>query len=128
MAAVFSTDQNFENNFEKDHPRNNLVKLFQILTSGFGEEYFFRISSCPYNAKSPRRPFFRLIKISRTSFEKGHPRNNPVKLFQNRTRGFRREDFLRISSCSYLSLSPTPPPPTPMAAMSSTDQNFANSF
>ena len=44
----------------------------------------------------------RWIKISQTSFEKGHPRNNPVKLFPNRTRGFREEDFfLRISSCRY---------------------------
>ena len=37
------------------------------------------------------------IKISRTIFEKGHPRNIPVKLFQNRTSGFRGEDFLRIA-------------------------------
>ena len=28
-------------NFEKGHTRNNLVKLFQILTSSFGEEDFF---------------------------------------------------------------------------------------
>ena len=33
------------------------------------------------------------IKISRTDFEKGQPRNIPVKLFQNRTRSFREEDF-----------------------------------
>ena len=29
---------------------------------------------------------FQRIKISRTVFEKGHPRNNPVKLFQNQTK------------------------------------------
>ena len=40
------------------------------------------------------------IKISRTIFEKGHPKNIPVKLFQNLTSGF-VEDFLRISSCPY---------------------------
>ena len=31
-------------------------------------------------------------------YKKGHPRNIPVKIFQNLTNGF-REDFLRISSC-----------------------------
>ena len=79
-GPCFSTDQNFA---------NNLVKLFQILTSGFGEVDFLRISS--YSAKSPPHHsghVFRRIKISRTSFEKGHPRNIPLKLFQNRTRGF----------------------------------------
>ena len=40
---------------------------------------------------------FRLIKISQTIFEKGHQRNNPVKLFQNLTRRFRGEEFWRIS-------------------------------
>ena len=30
---------------------NNLVKLFQILTSGFREKHFLRISSC-HSAKS----------------------------------------------------------------------------
>ena len=33
------------------------------------------------------------IKISWTVFEKGHPRNIPVKLFQNLTGGSRGEDF-----------------------------------
>ena len=36
---------------------------------------------------------FRWIKISRTSFEEGHQMNNPVKLFQNLTSGFRGEEF-----------------------------------
>ena len=56
---------------------------------------------------------FRRIKISRTVFEKGHSRNIP----ENQTRGFREEDFLRISSCPYSTKSPPPPPPPPMAAM-----------
>ena len=42
--------------FEKGHPRNIPVKLFQNLTSGFGEKRFLRISSCPYSAKSPHSP------------------------------------------------------------------------
>ena len=38
------TDWNFANIFEKGHPRNNHVKLFQILISGFWGEKFWRIS------------------------------------------------------------------------------------
>ena len=42
--------------FEKDHSRNIPVKLFQNLTSSFGEEDLLRISSCPYSARSPHSP------------------------------------------------------------------------
>ena len=62
------------------------------------------------------------IKILRTLFEKGHPRNIPVKLFQNLTSGF-GEDFLRISSCPYSARSPNSPEPCLWM-----DQNFANNF
>ena len=58
-----------------------------------------------------------------TVFEKGHPRNIPVKLFQNLTSSFGEEDFLRISSCPYSARSPHSPQPCFWA-----DQNFANSF
>ena len=96
--------------FEQGHTRNNLVKLFQILISGFVED-FLKISSCPYSAKSPPPAmFFQQIKILLTIFEKGHPRNIPVKLFLNLTRRFRVEDILRISSCPFgaKSLPPSP--------------------
>ena len=63
------------------------------------------------------------IKISRTIFEKGHPRNIPVNFFKNLTRGFGEEDFLRISSCPYSARSPHSPEPFLW-----TDQNFANNF
>ena len=53
---------------------------------------------------------YRQIKISQTIFEKGHPRNIPVKLFQNLTIGF-REDFLRIFSCPYSARSLHSPEP-----------------
>ena len=43
-------------NSEKGHTRNSAVKLFQILTSSFGEDDFLRISSCPYSAKSLNPP------------------------------------------------------------------------
>ena len=62
------------------------------------------------------------IKISRTIFEKGRPRNIPVKLFQYLTSGFGEEDFLRIS-CPYSARSPHSPEPCLW-----TDQNFANNF
>ena len=41
---------------------------------------------------------YRQITILRSIFEKGHPRNIPVKSFQNLTSCF-REKSLRISSC-----------------------------
>ena len=63
------------------------------------------------------------IKISQKIFEKGHPRNIPVKLFQNRTSGFWEEDFLRISSCRYSARSPHSPEPHFWM-----DQNFTTSF
>ena len=42
--------------FEKDHTRNNPVKLFQNLTSSFRVEDFLRISICPYSAGRPHSP------------------------------------------------------------------------
>ena len=63
------------------------------------------------------------IKISRTFFDKGHPRNIPVKLFQNLTSSFVEEDFLRISSCPYSARSPHSPEPCLW-----TDHHFANNF
>ena len=66
---------------------------------------------------------YRQIKILRTIFEKGHPRNIPVKLFQNLTSSFGEENFLRISSCCYSARSPHSPEPCLW-----TDQNFANNF
>ena len=63
------------------------------------------------------------IKISRAFFEKGHPRNIHVKLFQNLTYSFGEEHFLRISSCPYSAKSPHSPEPCLL-----TDQNFANNF
>ena len=110
--------------FEKGHQRNIPVKLFQNLTSSFGED-FLRISSCPYivqEASIHLSHVFGRIKISQTIFENGHPRNIPAKLFQNLTGDF-GEDFLRISSGPYSARSPHSPEPCLW-----TDQNFANNF
>ena len=52
---------------------------------------------------------FRRIKISQISFEKGHQSNNPVKLFQNLTSGFRGEKFWRIYLKSRQWKKPLPP-------------------
>ena len=62
-------------------------------------------------------------KFREQYFKKGHPKNIPVKLFQNLTSGFREEDSLRISSCPYSARSQHSPKPCLW-----TDQNFANTF
>ena len=87
--------------FEKGHQRNIPVKIFQNLTSSFGEGDFLRISSCPFSVRSPHSPvpFF---MDGPKSCEQGHQRNIPVKLFQNLTSSFGEGDFLRISSCPYI--------------------------
>ena len=72
--------------FEKGHPRNIPVKLFQNLTSSLGEKSL-RISSCPYSAKSPHSPEPYLL-TNKNFANKGHSGNIPVKLFQNLTGGF----------------------------------------
>ena len=81
--------------FEKGHPRNIPVKLFQNLTHGFGEEDFFRISDVCIVQEAPihQSHVYACIKISQTIFKKGHARNTPVKLFQNRTSGIRKDFF-----------------------------------
>ena len=89
--------------FKKGHPRNNPVELFQNLTSGFRVEEFWRISlKSTQWKKPPPHPHpswwscFSTDQNFANNFWKGSHRNNPVKLFQNRTRGFRGEDFSRI--------------------------------
>ena len=67
---------------------------------------------------------YRRIKISQTLFEKGHPRNNPVKLFQILISSFWGEKFWRISLSPYCAKC-LPPPLQPCF---STDQNFINNF
>ena len=53
LIPCLLTDQNFANNSEKGHSRNISMKLFQNLTSSFGEEDFLEICSCPYGESSP---------------------------------------------------------------------------
>ena len=63
------------------------------------------------------------IKISQTIFEKGHPSNFSMKLFQSLTSGFIEEDYLGICSCQYSESSPYSIQPYLMM-----DQNFTYSF
>ena len=100
------------------------MKLLQNLTSGFREDFFEEflhvriVQAAPIHQSHVNGQ----IKISLKIFEKGQPRNIPVKLFQNQT-SVLREDFLRISSCPYSARRPHS-----TEACFWTDQNFANSF
>ena len=125
QSHVFGRIKISQTIFEKGHPRKIPAKLFQSLTSGFGEEDFLRISSCPYSARSPHSPEPCLWTDQNftNNFEKGHPRNIPVKLFKNVTSGFGEDDFLRISSCLYSARSPHSPEPCLWM-----DQNFSPNF
>ena len=88
-------------------------------------EKIFQEFSCPYSARSPQFTWAMFMDGSkfREQFFKCHPRNIPVKLFQNLNNGFGEDDFLRISSCPYSARSPHSPEPCLWM-----DQNFANSF
>ena len=106
------------------------MKLFQTLTSGFWEQDFFALYRHEFlhfhivqKAPIHQSHIYRQIKILRTIFEKGHPRNIPVKLFQKLTSSFRKEDFLRIFSCPYSARSSHSPEPCLW-----TDHSFMNNI
>ena len=65
-----------------------------IFLGGFREE-FLHVHIVQV---APSKLCLLMDQISSTIFEKGHPRNISVKLFQNQTCDFGEEDFLRISS------------------------------
>ena len=119
----FSTDQNCENNFWKGLPKEQSCEIISKSDKQFQRRWILKNFSEGHKKASPHGSHvFRRIKISRKMFEKGHTRNNPVKLFQILTSSF-GEDFLRTFSCLF---SAKVSPHT--AAMFSTDQNFANTF
>ena len=94
----FSTDfANFANNFLKGSHMEQSCEIIPNSDQWFRRRRFCRTYSSPHSAKSPPPPqsgsVFRWIRISRTIFEEGDPRNNSVKLFQNWIDGFRGEDF-----------------------------------
>ena len=100
---MFMNGSKFREQFFKrvTYPRNIPAKLIQNRTTGFRVEEFLHgriVQKVPPPPPPPHDDHvFWWIKISRTIFEKGHPRNNPVKLFQNLTNSFIREEFWRIS-------------------------------
>ena len=91
------TDQNFANNFEKGHQRNIPVKLFQNLTSSFGEEDFLRISSCPYSARSPHSPelCFWADQNFANNFWKGSPKKHSCEIISKSDQWFQRWRFFK---------------------------------
>ena len=111
-------------NFEKGHQRNIPVKLFQNLSSCFREEDFLRISSYPYSARSSHSPEPCLWTDQNFAYNflKGSPKEHSSEIISKSDQQF-REDFLRISSCSYSARSSHSPEPCLW-----TDQNFANKF
>ena len=52
LIPCLLTDQNFKNNSEKGHSRNISMRLFQILTNSFRDD-FLRICLCSYSQVAP---------------------------------------------------------------------------
>ena len=79
---------------EEDLGKQSYI-LFQNLSRGFREENNLRIASCPHSARSPhsKEPCFLTDLNFVNNFEMGHPRNIPVKVFQNLTSSSREEDL-----------------------------------
>ena len=111
-ALVFQRITISQTLFEKGHTRNNLVKLFQILTCDFREEDFLRISLCLYSAKCSHSPEPCLFtdQTFMNNFRKGSHKENSCEIISKLDQRFqgRRlfKDFLRISSCLYSARSP----------------------
>ena len=115
--------------FEKGHTRNNLVKLFQILTCNFLENFFLKfLCVCiVQNAPIYQNHVYSRIKLSQTTFEKGHLRKIPVKLFQNLTIAFREDYFLKIFFKNFFMSVECKKPPSPKQCLW-TNKNFVNNF
>ena len=94
------TDQNFENNLLKGSPKEHSCEIISKLDLGFqGRRFlknFFMSVKCK-NLPSMAAIFFDGSQFRERFFEKGHPRNNPVKVFQNLKSDFRGKEFRRIS-------------------------------
>ena len=79
-------DKNFEQFLKSVTQGTFLWNYFKIWPVVSEKKIFLRISSCPYIVqKAPihQSHVFKGIKISKTIFEKGHPRNIPEKFFKN---------------------------------------------
>ena len=110
---------------EEGHPRNIPVKLFQNLTSSFGEEDFLRISSGPYSARSPntQKPCLWRDQNFVNTFWKGSPKEHSCKIISKSDQQFRRRFFKNFFMSLYSARSPHSSKPCFGA-----DQNFATIF
>ena len=87
-----------------------LWNYFKIWPAVSENKIFYEFLHVCIEQKAPihKSHIYQQITISPSFFEKGHPRNIPVKLFQNLTRAF-GEKSLRISSCPSSAKSPHSP-------------------
>ena len=81
--------------FEKGHTRNIPAKLFQNLTSGFGEQDFLRISLCSYSARSPHspQPCLRTDQNFANNFGEGSPKEHSCEIISKSDQWFQRGKF-----------------------------------
>ena len=79
----FWPDQNFANNFWKGSPKEHSCEIISKSDQRFRRRRFFKNSHVHIVQEAPihQSHIYGRIKISPTIFEKGHPRNIPVKLF-----------------------------------------------
>ena len=98
--TMFIHRPNFANNFWKGSLKKQSCEIIPNSYQPFWRrrilKNFFKSMECK-ESLHPRRLCFSMDQISGTIFEKGHPRNYPAKLFQNRTGSFRGEEFWIIS-------------------------------
>ena len=117
--TMFIDESKFHKQFLKRVAQGTSCEIISKSDQKILRRRFLRLSSCPRSPHSPEPCFW--TDQNFTIFAKGHPRNIPVKLFQNLTNGFREEDYLIISSYLYCTRIPHSPGPCLW-----TDQNFAN--
>ena len=119
QSHVFGQIKISQTNFEKGHPRNIPAKLFQNLTSSFGEEDLLRISSCP---KKPQ--FTRAMFMDGSKFrEQVLKRVTQGTFLWNYFKIWPAVSEKKIFSCPYSARSPHSPEPCLWM-----DQNFADNF
>ena len=105
--AMFTDGSKFRQHFLSQQ-RNIPVKLFQNLTSSFGED-FLRISSCPYSARSPHSPEPCLWTDQNFAYNfwKGSPKEHSCEFFSKSDLLFQRR---RIFKNFFMSLQCKKPP------------------
>ena len=90
-------DQNFRNNFLKGSPKEKFLWNYFKIWPADSEKIFYEFPNVHVKQEVPihKSHVFWPIEILLTIFEKGHPRNIPIKLFQNWTKVSIEETFLK---------------------------------